>query len=229
MMRESISQMEERNPQKAAQLSSQATVALNITAMELMSAMNEIEQSGSPSAFENYLEQLQNMAGRQQGINDETQMLVLGSNPSQAAAMQRLAARQQQLKKSLEQLQKEIMESTKQSGSSLEGIAKDMEEVIDDLKNNRILRETIERQQKILSRLLDTQKSLRTQGYEEKRKSRTGENIVRESPGSLPKSLGERQNYLQKNLEKALQEGYNKEYENIIRQYFELLSKEGVE
>lgn len=228
-MRESISQMEERNPQKAAQLSSQATVALNMTAMELMSAMNEIEQSGSPSGFENYIEQLQNMAGQQQGINDETQLLAIGPNSNPTAALKELAARQQQVKKSLEQLQKEIMESTKQSGSSLEGIAKDMEEVINDLKNNRILQRTIERQQRILSRLLDAQKSLRTQGYEEKRRSQTGENIVKESPSSLPRNLGEKQSYLRKNLEKALQEGYSKEYENIIRQYFELLSKEGTE
>ncbi|MCK4716905.1 MAG: hypothetical protein KAT54_08865, partial [Candidatus Marinimicrobia bacterium] len=223
-MNNAVRQMEERNPASATKSARQATAAINQSALELINSMNSLQSSGSASGFENYLQQLQKMAGQQQGINDETQMISLGQ-AGQQAALQRLAARQQQLRNSLEQLQQEIGENTKQSGD-LGGIAKDMDDVIKDLRENRVLRKTLERQQRILSRLLDAQKSLRTQDFKKERKSKTGEEIVRESPDQLPTDLGERRSLLQENLEKALKEGYIREYEDIIRQYFELLSKE---
>jgi hypothetical protein len=223
-MNNAVRQMEERNPANATKSAQQATAAINQSALELINSMNSLQSSGSASGFENYLQQLQKMAGQQQGINDETQMISLGQ-AGQQAALRRLAARQQQLRNSLEQLQQEISENTKQSGD-LGGIAKDMDDVIKDLQENRVLRKTLERQQRILSRLLDAQKSLRTQDFKKERKSKTGEELVRESPDQLPADLGERRSLLQENLEKALKEGYTREYEEIIRQYFELLSKE---
>ena len=225
-MKNAIGQMENRNPHKASQEGEKAMEALNSTAIALMSEMQNLQKSGSSSGFENYLKQLQKMAGQQEGINDDTQMLGMGS-PGQQMALQRIAARQQQVRKSLEQLQEEIRESTNQTGD-LGGIAKDMDEVIKDLRNNKILRRTIERQQRILTRLLDAQKSLRTQSFKKERKSKTGEDIVRTSPGELPKDLGERRSLLQENLEKAMRDGYSREYEEIIRHYFEALSKEEV-
>jgi len=227
-MRNSVSQMEERNPTQAAQSASQATTSLNMTALEVMVAMQQLQASGSSSGFENYLQQLQKMAGQQQGLNDDTQMLGLGSQGGDQYTMQQMAARQQQIRQSLQQLQEQIQGDNKQSGD-LGGIAKDMDEVIKDLQNNQVLRRTMERQQRILSRLLDAQKSLRTQDYKEERQSKTGGQIVRISPDGLPANLGERQTLLQENLEKALRAGYSKEYEILIRRYFEELSRESTE
>ncbi len=221
-MTESIRKMEERNVSAAASEGQKAGAALNSAALELMNSMQSLMQGGSGSGYESYLKQLQNMAGMQKGINGETMMLPSG--PGGQAAMQRLAARQQQVRRSLEQLQQEMSGSNKQTGD-LGGIAKDMEEVIKDLQNNRVLRQTIERQQHILSRLLDAQKSLRTQDYKEERISRSGSDIGRTSPGELPANLGERRTLLQQNLEKALKDGYRHEYEELIRKYFEALSK----
>jgi len=220
-MREAVKQMEERNAEFALQNAKSATEALNATALEAMSAMQALQKSGSAAGLEEYLKQLQNLAGQQGGLNDDTQLLGLSGSSSQTA-MQRLAARQQQIRQSLEQLQEEARGSNKNAGD-LGGIAQDMEEVIRDLQNNQLLRRTFERQQRILSRLLDAQKSLRTQDYKEERQSRTGEDIIRVSPGHLPGSLGERQSVLQQNLEQALRDGYSRDNENVIRRYFEEL------
>lgn len=226
-MKMAIRRMEDRNPRSASQEGQKATETLNNIAIDLMSAMKNLQQSGSASGFENYLQQLQQMAGQQRGLNDETMILGVGAG-GKRAALQRLAARQQQVKKSLEQLQEEIRGSTKQTGD-LGGIAKDMEEVIKDLKNNKILRRTMERQQRILSRLIDAQKSLRSQDLKRERKSRTAEEVVRFSPGELPKDLGERRSLLRQNFEQAMRDGYTKDYEELIRLYFEALAKEKVE
>ena len=223
-MNKAIREMEERNTSAASKSAGRATAAINQAALTLINAMNNLQQSGSASGFEQYMEQLQKMAGQQQGINNETQMLGMGQG-GQQQAMQRLAARQQQLRKSLEELQNEMSQSAEQQGD-LGGIAKDMEDVARDLKRNRILRETMERQQRILSRLLDAQKSLRTQDFKKERKSVTAEDLMRESPGELPADLGERRTVLKENLEKALKEGYNRETEELIRQYFEIISSD---
>jgi hypothetical protein len=221
-MRQVISMLEERDPYNAAQQGGEATAALNSSVLELKIAMEQAQECGSACGFENYMKQLQQMAGQQQGLNNETQMLGLGQ-PVDGAALQRLAAQQQQVRKSLEQLQDEISQSTRQTGD-LGGIAKDMDEVIQDLQNNRILRRTLERQQRILSRLLDAQKSLRAQDFKQERRSRTAEEYELARPGELPEDLGERRDFLQENLEQALRDGYTRPYEELIRLYFESLS-----
>lgn len=227
-MNEAIRLMEERNTHAAASAANSAVAALNHAALNLINSMEKLQQSGSASGFEQYLEQLKKMAGQQQGINDETQLLGMSGGEGRQQALQRLAARQQQLRKSLEDLQKEISESGQQAGD-LGGVAKDMDEVIKDLQQNRVLRKTLERQQRILSRLLDAQKSLRTQDYKKERKSITGKDLERKLPGQLPADLGERQTILRQNLEQAMKEGYVREYEELIRRYFESIASEANE
>ncbi len=230
-MQQAISQMEERNIPGASQKAQLATESLNSSAMELMKSMENLEKSGSPSGFENYMKQLQKMAGQQQGLNQNSMDMsmgkpVLGKN-GRKMSLQQMAGRQRQIRESLENLQKEIQSGNPRQSGNLGGIAKEMDEVIKDFNNNKILRKTIERQQKILSRLLDAQKSLRTQSYKKERISKVGEDIYRISPGDLPSNLGERKTYLQEKLEKALENKYSKEYEEIIRRYFESLSQQG--
>ena len=224
-MQKSIVEMEQRRPNQAARSSDRATRALNEAALQMMNSLSDLQQSGSASGYQQYLEQLQKMAGMQEGINQDTEMLSLSPAGRQRAMMQRLAARQQQVRKSLEQLQSEMQGRSENSGD-LGGIAKDMDDVIKDLQDNRLLRRTLQRQQRILSRLLDAQKSLRTQDYKKERVSRAAEEILRESPGQLPADLGERRSVLQEKLEKALQEGYLPQYEQLIREYFESLSQD---
>ncbi len=232
-MQKAISDMEGRNPHQAARAGQQATQALNRGAFLMQAAQQQLQQSGSSSGFQNYLEQLQKMAGQQQGINQKTLELGMGKPRPTAggkqAALQQLSARQQQVRNSLQQLQKEIENSATQQAGDLSGIAKDMDEVIEDLKNNKVLRKTIQRQERILTRMLDAQKSLRTQSYKKERKSRVAEEIEHQAPGSLPRDLGERRGILQKKLEEALQNGYTRDYQEIIRYYFEALAEEDIE
>ena len=97
-----------------------------------------------------------------------------------------------------------------------------MKQAEEDLYQYKIDRELIERQKKIISRLLDAQKSIRKEDYEKKRKSKPGEEfLVRENPDALPAELGKDQ--LRELIQKALRESYPKEYELYIREYFRKL------
>jgi len=141
----------------------------------------------------------------------------------QQAEMARLAAEQEMVRKSLEQLKSEMNSSGNKALGDLGQIAKEMEEVIKDMKQHNIKPETIQRQERILSRLLDAQRSMRERDYEKKRQSRPGQDVVRKSPAELDLKTQEGKNKLMEDLQKAMEEGYSKDYENLIRKYFEAL------
>ena len=181
------------------------------------------------SGMESYLEQLEQMAKEQQQINQGTDQCMMpgGGMPGQMniqeALMQRLQSQQKALQ---EQLGEMLSENPgEQGGEGLSKAMDDMEEVIKDFKRKKIDRETIDKQEKILSRMLDSQKSLKQKDYNEKRKSKTAEKIDYDGPISLPDDKGERQTILTNALEDALNQGYSTDYQIIMKKYFKYLEQ----
>ena len=71
--------------------------------------------------------------------------------------------------------------------------------------------------------MLDAQRSVNERDYEKKRESAEGKTFSRKSPGEL--SDTEKKTKIQEELQKAIREGYKKDYENLIRRYYESLEK----
>ena len=63
--------------------------------------------------------------------------------------------------------------------------------------------------------------------YEKTRESRSGEDVIRKSPAELNLQAIQNKQAVQELL-KSMQQGYTKDYEQLIRQYFEQLQKQGV-
>ncbi len=61
--------------------------------------------------------------------------------------------------------------------------------------------------------------------YSKKRQSETGKQYQAMSPQTLPGSQSEK-DLLRNELLKAMREGYSKDYEELIRKYFEALARE---
>jgi hypothetical protein len=76
--------------------------------------------------------------------------------------------------------------------------------------------------------MLDAQRSINERDFEKKRESKTGETVNRESPGELNLSNEEQLNKIKDELNKAVKEGYSRDYEELIRKYYEVLEQEGV-
>jgi len=231
-MQKATGELADRRASQAANTQQSAMAALNETAKQLVSSMKDLQSSGSSTGFENYMKQMQKMAAQQQSLNQQSAQLGMSGKPTlaQQAAMQRLAAQQMGLRQSLRDLQGQMQQSGGRKGlGDMNQVGKDMEEVARDLRNKDFTRKTLERQQKILSRLLDAQKSLRTRDLSKERESETGENVARSGPAGLPSDYGERQNLLQQDLNRALREGYARNYEDVIRDYFNSLNKSDYE
>lgn len=95
-----------------------------------------------------------------------------------------------------------------------------MDEIIKDLINKNITDKTIERQQRILSRMLDSQKSLTQKDFDKKRESSGGQNFEYTGPLGLPEKQGEKDLLLMKALEQIENENLSPEYNNLIQTYF---------
>jgi tetratricopeptide (TPR) repeat protein len=227
-MNNAMQSLDQRNGQMAGQQQGSAMGSLNEAASQMQGAMNAMMQGqgGQGMGMAGLMQRLEQMSGQQQGINKGTQGL--GMTQQQAAEMSRLAGEQGMVRKSLEQLAKEAAQSgdlSKMLGD-LSKIAQEMREVQTDLAQGNINPETLRKQERILSRLLDSQRSARERDFEKKRKAETGREIVRKNPGAVDLSTRQGKIRLRQDMLKALEEGYTKDYEEVIKKYFELLEQD---
>jgi hypothetical protein len=103
-----------------------------------------------------------------------------------------------------------------------------MHEVIKDMDSQKLDDNLVQKQENILSRMLDAQRSINERDFEKERESNTGETVHRESPGELNFSNEYQLNKINVELSKAVKEGYSRDYEELIRKYYEVLEKEGI-
>ncbi|MFQ6091115.1 MAG: DUF4175 family protein [bacterium] len=227
-MEEAINSLERRDGSSASKRQLEAMGDLNETVMQMRQAMQSMCSSGQCSGgMQQFLQRLEQLAQEQMGLNQQTMGLEQMGQWSleQRAALQRLAAEQEMLRKGIEELQREMGNRPEILGR-FDRVIEDMKKVSEDLEGEHLSQETIARQNRILSRLLDYQRSLRQRDYTRRRRAKPGREYLRTGPSHLPEDLGERQNQLRQDLLRALKEDYPKEYKDLIRAYFEALFKE---
>ena len=233
-MSKSIQSLQNRNGSMASISQGNAMESLNEASTLLKSSMESMMQGGSQGGMMSLMQQLQKLSGQQMGLNNLTQMLKQLQQGSltqqQQAQMQRLAQQQDLIRKSLEQLNKEAKEAGKSKSlpSNLDNVLKQMEEVVKDMNTQKLDDNLIQKQERILSKLLDAQISINERDFEKNRESNTGKDIVRESPQDLNLSEDKDIEKLKDELNKAVREGFSRDYENLIRKYYEALQKEKI-
>jgi hypothetical protein len=234
-MDKSMESLQNRNGGQASSNQGKAMESLNETADMMKGSMEQMMKSGGQqSGGMSLMQQLQQMAGQQMSLNNLTQMLQQAMkgqlSMQQQAELQRLGQQQDLIKKSLEQLNKEAVRSgeSKKIPADLNDIAKKMEEVVRNMSSDQIDEKTVQQQEHILSRLLDAQRSVNQRDYKDKRESQSGKNLAHQSPADLNFNSANGKNKVRDELNKAVQEGYSKDYEALIRRYYEALQKENI-
>lgn len=202
---------------------------MNILVMMLMQAKNNACSSNSGSGMKEMMEKLGQCANGQQSINNQTLMQLpkpgMCLNLSQQQALRRLAAQQEALRQQIKEINEEFGNRGNMLGR-LDALGEEMKKVAEDLQNTKVDRRTIERQERILSRLLDAQKSVNRREYSRKRKAETGSEFNRRSP-EFPEDMTEENEMLMDIIKKALQEKYPRKYERLIKAYFRSLQNNG--
>lgn len=213
---------------------------------DMLQQMKQQSQNGKKGQgrLGQLMEQLAKIIAQQQGLNSQMQKMGQkgkkgkdgkdGTEEMQAETkleIERLKLQQEEIRKSLEQLNSEFEKEKERSGDKLLGdlkeVEKQMRESIKDLSNYNLDEKTLDRQNKILSRMLDAQLSQREKDFEQKRESKPGENFVRNSPPEVVISGPNSINSLKDDFLRLQKEGYTEDYEALITKYFLELSNNG--
>ncbi len=222
----------ERNTRQAEAEGGAAMTSLNELALLLSDLMDQLMNAASSASsggmsMEQMIQQLQQMAAQQRDLNRALEDL-LGQNPGERLSvdlqerMRQLASQQESIRRDLRKMGRSRELANRLTGD-LDEIARQMEESIRELQLGRSDRRMQERQQQILTRLLDASKSLHERGKQKKREGKTGITELRQGPDEL--ILLQSEDELRRALLQALESGYARDYQDLIRRYFEMLQE----
>jgi hypothetical protein len=226
-MQSSMLFLEQDKPYMSTAHAHNAVESLNKATIEMLrsaqSCMSGQSGQGKPSAQQ----MLQSMIPRQQDVMRETQAMMQMRMVEEAlrqqrqAQLDRLAGEQ----RSLQELAKEIQESLKnerQAPGRLDKAIEDMEAVVKSLQQGNLSDDLVNKQQRILSRMLDAERSVHTRDYEKERESVTADEIFSRTLGRRPESVDAQT--LRDEIQRAMQLKAPGEFEELIRMYFRALA-----
>ncbi|MDE0016894.1 MAG: hypothetical protein OXU51_11945 [Candidatus Poribacteria bacterium] len=223
--------LEDRQPSLAMPIQRTALADLNQAIFELLDAMAQMNQQMGASGMENMLEQLQQLAQSQEQLNQmaqnlSQQMREQGQTPGFEQMMRQLAAQQQLIREATERLA-ERAEQMAQMLGSLEDVAGEMTEVEQSLRQGELDEQVLNRQEQILTRMLDSLKSLQKRDVGKQRKAE-----VAEKPETPAQEVPPLHPELLEIVQKLEATPHAKELEDIpfqyreqLRRYFKALSQ----
>ncbi len=227
-MKEAVSLLEDRNGPAASGKGREAMGALNQAALMLRKAMSDLNASASATGMDEMIERMRSLADRQSKVNRGTQQMLgpgeEGMSFDPNGALSQLAAEQEAIRQALRQFEQGMGGQGGALGR-MDKVGEEMDRVLQDMRG-KVSRKTVERQQQILSRMLDATRSIRQRGLSEERQSEVGKDYRYVGPSALPENLGQGTDPLREAMLRALKEGYPGEYRALIRSYFEALVKE---
>jgi len=200
---------------------------INLMVYDLMQAMqNSSSGGGGGGGMQSLMQMLEQMSQEQMAMNMLTEQLMMqmqeqGGNMDAAMQqqIQKLANDQQRLAENLKRALQNNPNAQKQ-GSSLQQIADEMDSISRQLKNNQISPDLLERQERIVSKMLDAQRSINKREFTEKRKGETAPHDIRQADNKTLDYNALRKNSL---LEDSYR-SYPREYQQVILEYLKQLN-----
>ena len=223
---------EEGNRRLADHQGRESAAELNQTIVKLMESQAQMCQgSGGGDGSQQMMQQMQGLSQAQQQLNNSTREMLermAGQQRLSRTEEQRLAqmaAQQEMIRQGLQEMMEQF-EETKDLLGDMKALQDDMQGVEELLNQKQLNRPLVERQQEILSRLLDAQRSVRQRDMDPTRESKTGTLAQRRSPPPLPDALLERQRTLEEDVLRGADDRYPAQYRSLVEEYFRALARE---
>ncbi|MBK7867640.1 MAG: hypothetical protein IPJ75_12060 [Ignavibacteriales bacterium] len=230
-MNKSLENMQNRNNKQAAGNQDQAMASLNKAAGMMQDAMAQMMQQGNggQGGMMSMMQQLGQMSGQQMSLNQQVQEMMKGNNgkmsQEQMGQMQRLQQQQEVIKKSLDQLNKEKQK--------LRAKAKVFPQILINFHRRcrKLLLICVPGSTTMIllkSRIKFFQNCLMQQNRLMREILRRKENRLRHKhqekfPGAFNTDNGKKERNYSDNINKALQGGFTKDYEDLTRKYYNLI------
>ncbi len=145
-----------------------------------------------------------------------------GMMPMNSKGAAKMAAEQGEMRRKLQELREEMNKDGSGKGNQLNKLLKELEEQQEDLINKEWTSELIKRQERIMTRLLESEKAMEERGYDEERKSNSGK---KEDFGNQIEFLEyKKQKEKQIELLRTLDPSFSKYYKEKANAYFLILN-----
>ncbi len=185
---------------------------------------------GDGSGGQGMGEGLEQMGKNQQQLNQQLQDLLndMAGDRLMQDGMERLnqmARQQNEIRKQLEELRRNGgLEPGDPLMQELEQLNQQMEDAINDLRGGAVDRVMVQRQQNILSRMLQVEKAFQEREEDDERKGKAADPIRGIPPAELTPQ--QRRDRIRDILNDPNFTRYTEEYQRLIQRYFELIEKE---
>ena len=231
----SLEQMAERNQNQASVATRQALGGINEIAFMIANLLEQVQDqqngggSGGSMSMQQMMEQMKQMGENQQQLNQQMQDFINDMQgerltQDQMERLNQLSKQQNQIRQQLQQFQQNgDLEGGDKLGSDMERMIEEMEDTINDLRGGAVDPTLIERQQNILSRMLEAETAMQERDEEEKREGTTGTKVTRPTPPEL--TLEELEKQIRSRLNDPNFTKYSTDYQRLIEHYFELLKE----
>ncbi len=224
-----VSALEQGQGEAAQRQSRQALAQTNKIVIGLLTEaqMNSSGGGGGSQSQPSLAEKLMQMIKEQAGLNGQTEQLRKmladrGLSQEARAKMKRLGEAQGDLAGRMEELarQEQVRPESPRLLGDLGRMGQDMEAVTRDMDQGLVSQETLRRQERILSRMLDARNSVRQRDYSRRRESRTAARIYGDrQQGTMPGADDPRRFRLRyQSLDTA-----PPDYQGLVRRYFSAL------
>lgn len=228
----SLEQMVERNQRGSSLASRESLGGINDLASMIANLIEQIQNQqdggfGSGMSMQQMIEQLQNMSGNQQMLNQQLQDLINDAQGErltreQSERLDQLARQQNEIRRQLQELQQSgALRQGDRTLSDLQRAMEEMEDAINDMRGGVADPLMNRRQQNILSRMLTAEESLQQRGEDEEREGTTPDGFDRTLPPDF--TLQELYQEIRSRLQDPTYTRFSPEYQRLIERYFDRL------
>ncbi|MEX0904350.1 MAG: hypothetical protein WD604_01365 [Balneolaceae bacterium] len=230
----SVDQMTARNQNASSVSSRESLGGINDLSSMIASLLDQLmNQQGGGGAggmsMQQMVEQLQNMSGDQQQLNQQLQQMINDMQGErltreESERLDQLSRQQNEIRKQLQQLQRNGgLDQGDRTLSELQRLIDEMEDSINDMRGGVTDPIMVQRQQNILSRMLNAEEALQQRGEDEEREGSRTEEIQRSVPPDI--TLEELQQEIRTRLQDPDFTRFNEQYQRLIELYFEQLRR----
>ena len=230
----SIEEMVERNQRGSTVTTRESLGGINDLTSMLASLIDQLMDQqnggmGSGMSMQQMIEQLQNMSGDQQQLNQQLQDLINDAQGDrltreQSERLDQIARQQNDIRRQLRELQQSgALDQGDRTLSELQRMLEEMEDSINDMRGGVTDPIMVERQQNILSRMLNAEESLQQRGEEEEREGTAAMEYDRVLPTDI--TLEELQQEIRARMQDPDYTRFSEQYQRLIERYFEQLRR----
>ncbi len=226
-MGESVESIRERKKGEASGKQQFAMTSMNNLALLLDDILQQMQQQmaeamGNPKKGQQK-GQMPTLGEMQQQLNEQIREMKKGSKSGRelSESLARMAAEQERIREALKEMQEKYGKDGKLPGS--DGLQKMMEQTETELVNKKLSRNLVERQQEIMTRLLEAEKAMRERELDEQRKGETAKDYEQQAPKALEEYLKQKEREVE--LLRSVPPKLNPFYKEEINNYFKRLEQ----